>query len=94
MKISRPTPEQSFGLRVKELRTAIPLTQEELAESAGLFRNYISRVESGLANPTVRVIHALAEALRVEASELFKPAQPAPKKVRTVNPISRGRVVR
>lgn len=59
------------GERVKTLRVANALTQEVLAERCGIFRTYLSRIESGSANPTLVVLVALAGALEVPPSELF-----------------------
>ncbi len=36
---------------------------------------YISHIENGLKSPTVRVLQALAEALRLEVSELMRMAE-------------------
>ena len=94
MRKSAPSPELAFGLRVRELRAVLPLTQEELAEATGLFRTYISRVEAGLANPTLRVIHKFAQALEVDVAALFEPATGVEKRVLSANPVSRGRVRR
>lgn len=82
-------------MRIKQLRSEFSLTQEELAERSGLFRTYMSRIESGLANPTLTVLHALAQGLGVDIAELLSPPAAAPKplaKVRSSQPISRGRV--
>ncbi|WP_371833108.1 helix-turn-helix domain-containing protein, partial [Limnohabitans sp.] len=38
--------QRQFGLRLKELRDAKGMTQEDLAEKAGLFRTYLSRIET------------------------------------------------
>ncbi len=88
-------PRQALGLRIKQLRSEFSLTQEELAERCGLFRTYMSRIESGLANPTLTVLHTLAEGLGVDVIALLQPPSPSPKppaKVRSAQPISRGRV--
>jgi len=60
------------GERIKSLRVANALTQEVLAERCGIFRTYLSRIESGSANPTLVVLVALAGALEVAPGELFK----------------------
>ena len=68
------------------------MTQEDLGERCGLYRTYLSRIESGGANPTLTMIHALAESLGVEVPVLFgAPALPR-KTRRTASRSSRGRV--
>ena len=61
-----------FGSRVRQLRLAAEMTQEDLAHRCGLFRTYMSRIETGAANPTLTMIHALAGSLRVPVSALFE----------------------
>ena len=53
------------------------LSQEALAVDAGIDRTYVSRLERGLENPTVRVLEQVAEALNVAISELFDVARVA-----------------
>jgi transcriptional regulator with XRE-family HTH domain len=71
-----------FGSRVRQLRLAAGMTQEDLAHHCGLFRTYLSRVETGAANPTLTMIHALSGSLRVPVSALFEDdvAPKAPKR--------------
>lgn len=71
------SPQRAFGARVRELRLAAEMTQEDLAERCGLFRTYMSRIETGRANPTLTMIHALATSLRVPVPALFGEAAPA-----------------
>ena len=61
-----------FGSRVRQLRLAAELTQEDLAHRCGLFRTYMSRIETGNANPTLTMIYALAGSLRVPVTALFE----------------------
>jgi transcriptional regulator with XRE-family HTH domain len=77
------------------------MTQEDLAEHCGLFRTYMSRIETGRANPTLTMIHALAVALGVPAAALLSTetdTEPAPassakgRNRKLGNPPSRGRV--
>jgi len=65
-----------FGNRVRQLRLAAELTQEDLAHRCGLFRTYMSRIETGNANPTLTMIHALAASLRVPVAALFEAGAP------------------
>lgn len=86
-------PKIALGLRVKQLRAEKEITQEELADRCDLFRTYMSRIESGLANPTLTALHTLARGLNVSIVELLAPPAPArPQRVRSVMPVSRGRV--
>lgn len=88
------SPQRSFGARVRELRRAAGMTQEDLAERCGLFRTYMSRIETGKANPTLTMIHALAASLGVPVPALFGEATAPPVRgPRSVRP-SRGRVSR
>jgi transcriptional regulator with XRE-family HTH domain len=47
------------------------MTQEDLADRCGLFRTYMSRIETGKANPTLTMIYALATSLGVNVPSLF-----------------------
>lgn len=68
-----PPPERfAFGCRVRELREARGLSQEKLAELAGLHRTYVSSLERGQRNVGLDNIHAIARALDVPPSELLK----------------------
>jgi len=62
-----------FGERLRELRTERNLSQEHLAELAGLDRNYIGQIERAERNVALVNIVRIAKALGVEAGELFVP---------------------
>lgn len=59
------------GKRVRELRNSIGISQEELADLAGLDRTYITSVERGKRNISIVNIEKLAKALKVSLSEFF-----------------------
>lgn len=61
-----------FGHRIRELRLATGMTQEEFAEHCGFARTYMSRIETGGANPSLEAIHTLAGGLKIELSVLFE----------------------
>lgn len=63
---------QKFGDRVRMLRKAQNLSQEQLAERSGLHRNYIGGIERGERNVALLNILRLAKALGVTPSELMK----------------------
>lgn len=62
---------QRLGLRVHTLRTRAGLTQEGLAERAGISWHFISAIERGMKTPTLETLLALSSALDVSMSELF-----------------------
>lgn len=61
----------AFGARVRELRTERNWSQEDFAHRANLDRTYVSGIERGQRNPTLDIIHRLAQALGVPAADLF-----------------------
>lgn len=65
-----------FGNRFKELRVAHGLSQEAFADYASVARSYVSRIERGLANPSLDAIEGLAEALGVDAAAFFEIGEP------------------
>ena len=62
---------RAFGSRVRELRHTQGLSQEELADRAGLHRTYLSGIERGQRNPSLKNIAAIAETLGLGLSALF-----------------------
>lgn len=63
---------QAFGDRIRSLRTTRGLSQEQFAAQCGLDRTYISGIERGVRNPSLRNIRKIANELGVSLSELFK----------------------
>jgi transcriptional regulator with XRE-family HTH domain len=61
-----------LGLNVRQQREAKQLTQEKLAERAGLDPTYISGIERGLRNPGIKNVAKLAKALGLRTAELCK----------------------
>src|SRR5947207_14067901 len=61
-----------FGQRVRELRKAKGLSQEAFAAACGLDRTYISGIERGKRNVSLRNIEAIAKAFGLSISELTK----------------------
>lgn len=60
-----------LGARVRALRIAQDLTQEELAEKADMHWTFISGVERGLKDPRLTTIGRIAAALEVPIADLF-----------------------
>ena len=61
-----------FGVRVRELRTAARLSQEQLALQSELDRSYVGQVERGERNISLKNIGKLARALDVPPAELLQ----------------------
>ncbi len=65
------TIEERFGRRVRELREANGLSQEELAFKVGVHRTYLGGIERGERNPSLKNIDSIANALGVSLAVLF-----------------------
>jgi transcriptional regulator with XRE-family HTH domain len=61
-----------FGRRVREKRTALGLSQEAFADKCKLDRTYISGIERGRRNVSLRNIEVIAKTLGVAISELME----------------------
>ncbi len=59
--------------RIRQIREGKGLSQEALADIAGLHRTYISSIERGEKNFTVDSLERVAEALDVDIREFFIP---------------------
>lgn len=62
-----------FGRNVRVLRADRGLTQEELADLAGVHVTYLSGVENGRRNVTLSVVERLAAALKTSPVTLLSP---------------------
>jgi len=60
-----------FGMRVRELRSEKAISQEELAALTELDRTYISGIERGKRNLSLKNILKIASALSVTPSQLL-----------------------
>lgn len=60
-----------FGERVRFLRLELRWSIDKLSEASNLHRNYISDVERGQRNISLKAIHQLANGLGVEIKDLF-----------------------
>ena len=65
---------EALGQVIRDQRTQAELTLRELAERANVSNPYLSQIERGLHEPSVRVIKAIAEALNTSAETLLRQA--------------------
>ena len=66
-------PQMVFGNSVRVSRNLLGISQETLAERSELHRTYISDVECGTRNPSLKTIIRIAHALEVSISALIPP---------------------
>lgn len=64
-----------FGAAVRRHRELIRISQEELANRAGLDRTYVSAIERERRNPTLKVLQQLSDALGADLDVLFASAR-------------------
>jgi CheY-like chemotaxis protein len=65
-------PKALLGAAIKAERSALGISQQELAYRAGLHRTYVCEVERGARNPSIASIEKLASALQISVSALFE----------------------
>ena len=63
---------KKLGKNIKEIREEKKMTQGDIHRASGLDRAYISRLESGLINPTVSNLEKIANALSISPDILLK----------------------
>ena len=68
----KPDIRERIGFAVKLRREDLSITQEELADRAGIHRTYLSDIERGTRNLSLINIERVASALSLRISELFR----------------------
>lgn len=63
---------KQFGKRVREVRLKQGLSQGDVARRLILHRSYISGIERGVRNPSLKVVQKIAKALEIKVSDLLK----------------------
>lgn len=63
--------QKQVGARIRELRKAKGLSQEDLAEMIDSSNSYVGHVERGERNVTLHTLDKIAQALKVEVKELL-----------------------
>jgi len=62
-------------IAIQRRRELLGISQEEVANRSGLHRTYISDIERGSRNPTLKTLARLTVALEMSASDLIKQAE-------------------
>lgn len=66
------TINELFGIRVREQRIALNLSQEKLANIADIDRTYLPDIENGKRNVSLAVAEKIAKALNVPLTKLLE----------------------
>ena len=69
--------KRAMAINVRRERHARSLTQEELADRAGLSARYLGSIERATVSASVTVLGRLAQAFRIDPCELVRGPQPA-----------------
>ncbi len=65
------TVNQKLGEKIRKLRTARKMAQEDLAFQAGMDYSYLNEIEAGKRNPSVKRVSEIARVLKVSLKDLF-----------------------
>lgn len=68
--------KEVVAINLRRIRHAQGMTQEELAEAAGLSARYVGAIERADVSPSVSVLGRIAEALKMEPAALIQPVAP------------------
>ena len=61
-----------IGTRIRILREARNMTQQDLADLCNFDKADMSKIESGKANPTIKTLLRISQALEMKFSDLFQ----------------------
>lgn len=67
-----------FGERLKELRTSLNYSQQELSEQTGLTLRTIQRIENNEVKPSLYSLKVIGKALKIDLSEFVKKSDSKP----------------
>jgi transcriptional regulator with XRE-family HTH domain len=79
--------KEVMAINLRRLRHAKQMTQEELAESAGLSARYVGAIERANVSASISVLGRIADALSVEAADLLR--KTTPKDIDTISAVGR-----
>ena len=63
---------EKVGIRIKELRNELNLSQEKLAFNADVDRTYLAGVEQGKRNPSIKSLEKIINALGLSFHDFFE----------------------
>jgi transcriptional regulator with XRE-family HTH domain len=66
------TAREALSVRLRTHRMALGLSQEALALEAGVDRTFVSQIERGVGNPSLRIMCLLADTLKLPLTSIFQ----------------------
>lgn len=63
--------DTKFGYRVRQLRTSLGMSQEKLANMAGIDRAHMGHIERGTVSPSLKKVSQIAKAFDVSVESLL-----------------------
>jgi DNA-binding XRE family transcriptional regulator len=63
---------KKLGNRIQKIRKTTNLTQEDLADKAGISRTHMGHIEQGRKTPSLKVLSQIAKSLHITISELMR----------------------
>ena len=76
---------EEIGQKIRDLRAAADLTQDELAQRAGLTGGFISQLERGESSISIDSLKMILDALNISFAEFFSAEEPEPIVFRTAD---------
>ena len=71
MQVSKETITKTIGMRLRQYRQNLKISQEELAYSSEIHPAYLGRVERGEKCPTIETLYKISNGLKVPLNELL-----------------------
>lgn len=68
--------QRLIAKNVRTYREIKKISHEELAWQCGIDRTYISKIERGIANPSIQILHKISVVLSIELHSLIGKDQP------------------
>ena len=72
MKLSQIDVKFELGKRIQYLRKRRGMSQEDLALECKINKNYLSDMERGTRNPTIKILEKVSKGLNISLEELFR----------------------
>lgn len=70
---------KAIGQRIKSYRKSADLTQETVAEYAGITTVYLSKIENGHVHPTIDLLYDICGIIGCDIGDIFRDVSPSSK---------------